>query len=110
MVEEQGRETLILCGVEKKWCRGRETKQETLFGVLGLVIFSIMQVGFFFFFPFFFFVFVFSHLSLSLSLSLIFLFFYFFEISHFLTATFFFLCFGIIFVVSVLTYKQGGSH
>ena len=70
MVEEQGKETLILCGVEKKWCRGRETKQETLFVVLGLVIFSIMQVGFFFFSFFFFFCFlffVFSHLSLSLS-------------------------------------------
>ena len=71
MVEEQGRETLILCGVEKKWCRGRETKQETLFVVLGLVIFSIMQVGFFFFFPFFFF-FLFFPISLSLSLSFFF--------------------------------------
>ena len=69
MVEEQGKETLILCGVEKKWCRGRETKQETLFVVLGLVIFSIMQVGFFFFFLFFFF-FVFCFLFFPISLSL----------------------------------------
>ena len=69
MVEEQGKETLILCGVEKKWCRGRETKQETLFVVLGLVIFSIMQVGFFFF-SFFFFFFVFCFLFFPISLSL----------------------------------------